>query len=104
MSSGTTTIRPAALAGLRVIDFGQGVSAPHCARLFADYGADVIKVEPPEGDLVRQIGPARHAGMGPIFLNTNRGKRSICLDLKKPEVTTATGSNAEARRVEVSLQ
>lgn len=57
MTSGTQPKSPGALSGLRVIDFGQRVSAPHCARLFADYGADVIKVEPPAGDAA-QIGRA----------------------------------------------
>ncbi len=46
-----------ALAGIKVIDFGQMVSAPFCAKLFADYGADVIKVEPPGGDAARAAGP-----------------------------------------------
>ncbi|MFX8437337.1 CoA transferase, partial [Acinetobacter baumannii] len=49
-----------------------------------DFGADIVKVEAPEGDLVRGIGPGRHADMGPIFLNTTRSKRSIVLDLKQP--------------------
>lgn len=48
-----------ALDGLLVLDFGQGVSAPHCARLFADYGADVIKIEPRHGDAARSSGPYR---------------------------------------------
>ena len=57
---------------------------PFASQSLGDMGADVVKVEAPQGDLVRQIGPGRHPDMGPIFLNTNRNKRSIALDLKKP--------------------
>jgi crotonobetainyl-CoA:carnitine CoA-transferase CaiB-like acyl-CoA transferase len=57
---------------------------PFASQALGDMGAEVIKVESPHGDLVRQIGPARHEDMGPIFLNTNRNKRSVVLDLKNP--------------------
>src|ERR1700748_1970889 len=72
------------LEGVKVIDMPPVLMGPSAPQMLGDYGADVIKVETPDGDVTRLIGPTRHAGMGPVFLNTNRSKRSICLDLKKP--------------------
>ncbi len=72
------------LHGIKVIDMTSVLMGPFASQTLGDMGADVIKVESPAGDLVRQIGPGRHADMGPIFLNTNRNKRSLSLDLKQP--------------------
>jgi crotonobetainyl-CoA:carnitine CoA-transferase CaiB-like acyl-CoA transferase len=72
------------LHGIKIIDMTSVLMGPFASQSLGDMGADVIKIEAPQGDLVRQIGPARHADMGPIFLNTNRNKRSVAVDLKKP--------------------
>ena len=74
----------APLEDITVIDLSRALAGPHAGMMLGDMGARVIKVETPDGDVTRQIGPTRHPGMGPVFLNTNRSKRSICLDLKKP--------------------
>lgn len=69
------------LAGVRVIDLTSMISGPIATMMLADQGADVIKVEPPNGDLVRHLGPSR-AGLTATFISANRSKRSIALDLK----------------------
>ncbi len=68
------------LSGFKIIDLSRVLSGPISTGLLADQGADVIKVEPPGGDIIRQMGGGK--GLGPGFLTVNRGKRSIALDLK----------------------
>ena len=77
---------PGPLTGVRVIDLTAVLLGPFATQHLADMGADVIKVEPPEGDLLRASGGSlgRDKSMGPIYMAANRNKRSICLDLKKP--------------------
>lgn len=72
-------LRP--LDGLRVLDLSQGVAGPHCGALFAEYGARVIKVEPPGGDWMRPLGSGAETGSAG-FIYYNRGKESLAIDLK----------------------
>ena len=72
------------LEGVRVLELGALVAAPYCGMLLADLGADVIKVEPPEGDMARHFAPFV-AGESAFFMSVNRRKRSVVLDLKQPE-------------------
>ena len=81
MAGKLTPTHEAPYRGLKVLDFGQGIASPYCAMLLGVYGADVIKVEPPEGDWSRYLGTTygNHTTLSAVY---NRGKRSLCLDMK----------------------
>ncbi|MCB1413996.1 MAG: CoA transferase [Xanthobacteraceae bacterium] len=86
------------LAGVRIADMSTVVFGPYCTQILADLGADVIKIEPAEGDSSRNIGvPAKTPLMGPVFLRLNRGKRSVIWDMK-----TDKGKRAIRRLLETS--
>ena len=80
---------PQPLEGLRVLEIGTFVSAPYCGKLFAGYGAEVIKVEPPGGDISRAHGPFKDGVPNPetssLFLYLNTGKKSVELDIASPD-------------------
>lgn len=87
------------LSGVRVVEFCQVLAGPYCGMLLADLGAEVIKIEPPEGDMMRQWPPITEGaggGYSENFASINRNKRSIALDLKNP------AHNKAARRLALS--
>ncbi len=77
------TSNPRLLDGIRVVEFCQVAAGPFCGMLLADYGAAVVKIEPPEGDTLRQWPPITD-GYSENFASLNRGKRSLALNLKDP--------------------
>ena len=82
----TETARAGALAGTKVIDLTRVLGGPYCTQLLGDHGAEVLKIEPPQGDEVRQWGPPFDAnGDASYYVGVNRNKRSLGLDLARPE-------------------
>src|SRR4029453_16225631 len=81
---GTAPPNTGALKGLRVIDLTRVLGGPYGTQILADHGADVIKIEPPSGDEVRDWGPPFRDGTASYFVGINRNKRMLALDLTKP--------------------
>jgi crotonobetainyl-CoA:carnitine CoA-transferase CaiB-like acyl-CoA transferase len=80
-----TETNPGPLAGIKILDLSTVLLGPYAGQIMGDLGADVIRVESPQSDVTRWSGDATAPGFGHLFLNANRNKRSLCLDLKKDE-------------------
>lgn len=85
MSTNLDAFAEGALGGVRILDLARVVAGPYVSRILGDMGADVVKVEPPEGDVVRLIAPNYDQGMSAFFHFVNVGKRSICVDLRSDD-------------------
>ncbi|HXE17860.1 MAG TPA: CoA transferase [Stellaceae bacterium] len=88
-NSGNAASKGGPLAGIRVLDITNVVLGPLATQILGDYGADIIKVESPDGDLMRGGSIAKRPGMASVFLTLNRNKRSLCIDLRQPDGVAA---------------
>lgn len=79
----TSPLTPGALAGTRVIDLSRVLGGPYCGQILADHGADVLKIEPPQGDETRTWGPPFEGGVASYYMGLNRNKDGIRLDLRQ---------------------
>ncbi|MCP4005190.1 MAG: CoA transferase [bacterium] len=77
-------LEPGPLSGVRIVDLSRVIAGPYVGRLFSDMGAEVLKIEPPDGDEVRQIAPKHDRGDSGLWTFANVGKRSLSIDLQKP--------------------
>jgi crotonobetainyl-CoA:carnitine CoA-transferase CaiB-like acyl-CoA transferase len=89
MAGENEAMHEGALAGRRVVDLTRVVAGPYCTQMLADHGAEVIKVEPPQGDETRRLGPPFVEGTAAYFTGLNRNKLGITLDLAKPQARAA---------------
>lgn len=96
------TPRGGPLAGVKVLDLTSVVMGPFATQILASLGAEVTKIESPEGDNMRHVGPMRNPGMGHIFLHANQGKQSVVLDLKHAQAQEAALRLAERSDVLIS--
>src|SRR5881628_1357206 len=92
--SGALAEKPHPLAGVRVLDLSRFIAGPFAGRLLSDLGADVVKVEPPSGDVTRLFGVVRN-GLSGLYVQQNAGKRNVSIDLKR---SGASSSSASLRR------
>ena len=80
-----TKANTGALAGIKVIDLSRVLGGPYCTQMLGDHGAEIIKVEPPQGDETRTWGPPFQGDAASYFIGVNRNKRGVVLDLAKPQ-------------------
>ncbi|HET9576187.1 MAG TPA: CoA transferase [Usitatibacter sp.] len=90
------------LAGIRVLEVGHMLAGPYCGLLLADLGAEVVKIEPPEGDIARRVSPHRVGPHNAYFASLNRSKKSVVLDLASAEGQAALGNLARDARALVT--
>jgi crotonobetainyl-CoA:carnitine CoA-transferase CaiB-like acyl-CoA transferase len=89
MSAPYSSTTKSALSGIRIIDMTSVLFGPYASQTLADYGAEVIKIESPDGDSTRYTGGRHEEGLSAIFLGVNRNKKSVCLDLKNQQALSA---------------